>query len=94
VAAKSDLDSVIQDLDAIDVLRTMSVFSIGEFIRTDPMRLYLNLPQAIGTIDGWIDAALLQYFFAHQVDALAMAGIRHFSQLLHRFAPKSPLLKV
>jgi hypothetical protein len=84
----SDLTTVIQNPDALDVLKTMSLFSIAEFIRTDPMRLYLNLPQAIGTIDGWIDAALLRYFFPSQIDAFSASGVRQFSQLLHRFAER------
>jgi hypothetical protein len=85
---QSDLATVILNPDAIDVLNTMSVFSIAEFVNTDPMRLYLNLPQSIGAIDGWIDQALLRFHFSNQqqIDAFAAAGVRQFSQLLNRFA--------
>ncbi len=82
----SDLATVIQNADAIEVLNNISVFSIQEFVGMEPMRLYLNLPQAIGTIQGWIDAALLRYFFTNQLDALNTAGVRQFSQLLSRVA--------
>ncbi len=77
---------MIQNPDAIEVLASMSLFSVAEFTRTDPMRLYLNLPQAIGTIEGWIDAALLRHFFASQLDVFGAAGVRQFSQLLNRLA--------
>jgi len=83
---QSDLPTVILNSDAIDVLKTMSVFSVAEFINTDPMRLYLNLPQSIGVIDGWIDMALLRFHFSNQLDAFAAAGVRQFSQILNRFA--------
>ncbi len=82
----SDLAAVIQNPDALDVLKTMSIFSVAELINTDPMRLYLNLPQPIGAIDGWIDAALLRFNFPAQLEAFAAAGVRRFSQLLNRFA--------
>ncbi len=82
----SDLATVIQNPDAIEVLASMSLFSVAEFTRTDPMRLYLNLPQAIGTIEGWIDAELLRHFFASQLDVFGAAGVRQFSQLLNRLA--------
>jgi hypothetical protein len=82
----SDLATVVQNQDAIDVLKTISVFSVAEFINTDPMRLYLNLPQSIGAIDGWMDMALLRFNFPNQLDAFTAAGVRKFSQLLNRFA--------
>ncbi len=82
----SDLTTVILNPDAIDVLKTMSVFSVAEFINTDPMRLYLNLPQPIGAIDGWMDAALLRFNFPGQLDAFAAAGVHKFSHLLNRSA--------
>jgi hypothetical protein len=84
----SDLATVIQNPDAIDVLATMSVYSIAEFVNTDPVRLYLNLPQAIGAIDGWMDVAFLRFLFPNQqqLDAFAAAGVRQFSQILNRFA--------
>ena len=52
----------------------------------DPVRLYLNLPQAIGTIQGWIDTATLRYFFTNQLDALNVAGVRQFTSLFNRVA--------
>jgi len=82
----SDLATVIQNADAIEVLNNISVFTIQEFISMDPMRLYLNLPQAIGTIQGWIDTAILRYFFTNQLDALSVAGVRQFSSLFNRVA--------
>jgi hypothetical protein len=85
---QSDLPTVILNSDATDVLNTISVSSIAEFVNTDPMRLYLNLPQSIGAIDGWMDQALLHFHFSNQqqLDAFAAAGIRQFSQILNRFA--------
>jgi hypothetical protein len=76
-----DLSEVIKNPEAIESLGAMSVFSIAELATIDPMRLYLNIPQAIGSINGWIDQALLRHYFSKIQDDLEAAGILGFSQV-------------
>jgi hypothetical protein len=82
IPATLDLGEVVRNPEAIESLAAISVFSIAELATSDPMRLYLNIPQSIGTINGWLDQALLRYYFPKNQDDLEAAGVRGFSQVL------------
>lgn len=78
----TDLGSVIKNSEAIESLNNMSLFSLAEFVNVEPVRLYLNMSQAVGVINGWLDEALLAYYFPEQLPLLNRNGIRRFTELL------------
>ena len=78
----TDLDRVIRNSEAIESLNSISIFSVADFVKMEPVRLYLNMPQPIGVINGWLDEALLHYYFPSAVSALHDAFVRRFTQLL------------
>ena len=78
----SDLSTVIKNSDAVASLTNISLWSVSEFVKTDPIRLYLNMSQPVGVINGWIDEALLSYYFQDRVAALAAVHVVRFSALL------------
>jgi hypothetical protein len=80
----NDLDAVIQNSAAVESLMSVSINSVAEFARTDPIRLYLNLSQPIGVINGWIDEALLHYYFGTIRKDLDAAYVRRFTQILEQ----------
>jgi hypothetical protein len=79
---KTDLDLVIRNSAAIESINQLSLQSLGEFVKAHPLVLYLNMPQPIGVINGWLDEALLAYYFAAERDTLKKAYLTRFTQLL------------
>jgi hypothetical protein len=79
-----DLQSVIKNSEAIESLHTMSVYSIAELVTSDPLLIYLNLPQPIGVINGWIDEALLLDHFDADHALIQQQNVRRFTELLHQ----------
>jgi|GEM_PF-3467754 len=78
-----DLKHVIQNGDAIETLHNMSLYSIAELVKAEPLVIYLSMPQNINVINGWIDEGLLLYYFGRETTALlAKAGLRRFTQLV------------
>src|SRR5581483_11989047 len=82
----SDLDAVMRNSEAIDSIKAIAIQSVSELVKTDPLRLYLNTAQPIPVIDGWIDEALVHYYFGEQITSLRQAGVRRFTQLLEMTA--------
>jgi len=78
----TDLDRLIRNSEAIASLNEASILSVGEFIKAEPVRLYLNMSQPIGVINGWLDEGLLLYYFAPQLDMLNGRNVRRFTQLM------------
>ena len=78
----SDLAEIVQNGDAIKSLQDLSLCSVSELVKSEPIILYLNLPQPIGVINGWIDEGLLHYYFRPQLARLRDANIRRFTQLV------------
>ena len=78
----TDLPTVIKNSDAVASLTNISLWSVAEFVKADPLRLYLNLSQPIGVINGWLDEALVHYYFGATGEALVKAHIVRFSLLL------------
>lgn len=78
----TDLDRVVRNSDAIESLNALSLNSVGEFVKAEPFVLYLNLPQPIGVINGWLDEGLLHYYLANRIDALREANVTRFTQLI------------
>jgi hypothetical protein len=89
---KTDLDMVIRNSAAIESINQLSLQSLGEFVKAHPLVLYLNMPQPIGVINGWLDEALLAYYFAEGRDTLRKAYLTRFTQLLEylvdEYSPK------
>jgi hypothetical protein len=78
-----DLKDVIQNGDAIETLHNMSLYSIAELVKAEPLIIYLSMPQNISVINGWIDEGLVLYYFGPENTAqLAKAGLRRFTQLV------------
>jgi hypothetical protein len=88
VSAVSDLSLVIKNPDVVDALHNLSVFSIAEFVSTDPIRLYLNLGEPAGVINNWLDEALLHYHFGSRAASLAAIHLHLFTLLLKRTVGK------
>jgi len=63
-------------------LTDISLWSVSELVKAGPIRLYLNMSQPVGVINGWIDEALLSYYFNSRVPALAAIHVVRFSSLL------------
>jgi hypothetical protein len=78
----SDLHRVLQNSEAIESLNNVSLFSVAEFAKTEPIRLYLNMPQPIGVINGWMDEALLHYYFQSRIEDLRKVHVQRFTQLM------------
>jgi len=78
-----DLERAIQNSEAIESLHNISLYSIAELVKAEPLVIYLNLPQSLGVINGWIDEALLLYYFGDAcVRSLSSLYVRRFTQLL------------
>lgn len=84
----SDLHQVIENTEAIESLRNISVNSLAELVRAEPIRLYLNLAQQVDVVNGWIDTALLAHHFSTRLDALGAVDVRSLTQLLERLERK------
>lgn len=82
----TDLGRVLRNSEAIESLTSVSLFSVAEFAKTEPVRLYLTMAQPIGVINGWVDEALIHYYFETQVDALRKVHIHRFTQLVELLA--------
>jgi hypothetical protein len=78
----TDLDNVIRNPEAIESLNNISLFSVAEMVNIEPIRLYLNLSQAVGVINSWLDEGLLYYHFEPHMAALRARGIRKFTELM------------
>jgi hypothetical protein len=87
----SDLCEIVHNADAVKSLQDLSLCSVSELVKSEPMILYLNLPQPIGVINGWIDEGLLHYYFGPKLEKLRDVNIRRFTQLVQmlveRFEP-------
>jgi hypothetical protein len=79
---EGDLKEVIDNSEAIESLHNMSLYSITELINAEPLLVYLNLPQHIGVINGWIDEALVRYHFLPDYEAIRKAELRCFTELI------------
>ena len=79
---EGDLKEVMDNSDAIESLHNMSLYSIAELANAEPLLIYLNLPQHISVINGWIDEALLRYHFLPDHDAIRKSEIRTFTELI------------
>lgn len=78
-----DLDSIISNAGAIESLHNISIYTVSELVKAEPLIIYLSLPVQIGVINGWIDEALVKYYFgATKTDLLATFAIRRFTQLM------------
>lgn len=84
---ETNLREMISNDEAVEALNRMSIFSIGELSKSDPIRLYLNMPQQVWVILAYIDEAILRFYFSEVVPTLEAIHIRRFSQLLLRFHP-------
>lgn len=84
----TNLQQVIGNSEAIESLNDMSLFSVAELVKVEPIQLYLNMPQALGVINGWIDEALLHYYFPTHLEALRHVNIPRFTQLLELLVDK------
>ncbi len=80
---EGDLQKVIKNSEAIESLHNISIYSLAELVTSDSLLIYLNLPQAIGVINGWIDEALLQDHFNADCALLAQQNVRRFTELLN-----------
>jgi len=78
----TDLERVIRNSEAIEGLNSISIFAVGDFVKMEPVRLYLNMPQPLGVINGWLDEALLHYYFPSVVAQLHEAYVWRFTQLM------------
>lgn len=79
---EGDLQKVIKNSEAIESLHNMSIYSLAELITAEPLLVYLNLPQSISVINGWIDEALLQDHFETDFALLEAQSVRRFTELL------------
>ena len=79
---EGDLKEVMDNSEAIESLHNMSLYSIAELVTAEPLLIYLNLPQHISVINGWIDEALLRYHFLPDYDAIRKSEIRTFTELI------------
>jgi hypothetical protein len=78
-----DLNSIIFNAGAIESLHSISIYSISELVKAEPLIIYLSLPVQIAVINGWMDEALVQYYFgAARATSLATFGVRRFTQLM------------
>lgn len=78
-----DLEAIIQNAGAIESLHNISIYTVADLVKADPLTLYLSLPTPIGVINGWLDEGLIWYYFGSQKSgALATLGIKRFTQLL------------
>ncbi len=88
---QGDLETIIQNTDAIESLHNISLYSIAELVKAEPLIIYLNLPQSLGVINGWIDEALLLYYFgSDNVLLMAKVGIRRFTQVIEQAVDRWP----
>jgi hypothetical protein len=79
----TDLGAVLKNSDAIGSLDSVGLNSIAEFVSADPVRLYLNMSQPLGVINGWLDEALVCHHFNLQIQqALHDAGLQTFSEVV------------
>lgn len=80
---KGDLDDIILSSATIELLNAMSIYSISELVKAEPLNIYLSMPQPVGVINGWIDEGLLLYYFGKKnAEQLAAVGARRFTQLV------------
>lgn len=78
-----DLNGLIQNAGAIESLHNISIYSVAELVKADPLTIYLSLPAPIGVINGWLDEGLILYYFGPEnAAALAHVGVRRFTQLV------------
>jgi hypothetical protein len=78
----TDLARVVRNSDAIESLTSLSLNTVGELVMAEPLVLYLNMPQPLGVINGWIDRGLLHFYLETFVQPLHDAGIERFTQLV------------
>jgi hypothetical protein len=81
-AKEGDLKDLIDNSEAIESLNAISCYSIAELLSTEPMILYLNMPQSISCVDMWLDSALLAHYFCAQKERLKSSDITRFTQLI------------
>jgi hypothetical protein len=86
----SDLPKLVCNAGAVESLSGLGLQSVGELAKATALTLYLNLPQPIGVINGWLDEALLHYYFENFMDRLRSVGIQRFTQLIDLLAPGLP----
>jgi hypothetical protein len=84
----SDLPDIVRNSEAIESLNSISIYSIRELAHSEPVRLYLNMPEQIGTVNLMIDQALLHFYFSSITDQLKAKHIHKFSQLIMRLGIK------
>ncbi len=78
-----DLDAIISNAAAIESLHNISIYSVADLVKAEPLIIYLNLPAHIAVINGWIDEGLVLYYFGPETVALlAKFAVRRFTQLL------------
>lgn len=82
VETPTDLGMVIHNADTIDSLDNIGLTSIAEFVNTDPLRLYLNLPQPMTVINGWLDHALVVHVLPADHQTLRELGRARFVDLM------------
>ena len=80
---QGDLDDIIKSSAAIELLNGISIYSVSELVKAEPLNIYLSMPQSVGAINGWIDEGLLLYYFGKKnAEQLAEIGARRFTQLV------------
>jgi hypothetical protein len=78
-----DLNAIIQNANAIESLHNISIYSIADLVKAEPLTVYLSLSTSIGVINGWFDEGLLLYYFGtEKVSVLGSLGLRRFTQLV------------
>ena len=78
----TDLNEVIKNTEAIEALQRISVNSVAELAESDPIRLYMNVPQDIPVIVEIIDKAILQSNFEADLKLLKKVHIHRFTHLV------------
>lgn len=87
---QGDLNTLIQNSEAVESLNNMSCFSVAEFVSMEPIILYLSMPQPINCLDEWLDQGLLVHYFRPHLNELKSVDIKRFTQLLEYVVANFP----
>lgn len=82
-----DLHKVVQNPELLDALNRLSIYTVRELARTDPMRLYFYVAKDHSVIVDLIDQAILHAEFPEMSDQLIAQNVTSFSNLVQRYDP-------
>lgn len=82
---KPDLHKVVRNPELLESLNRLSVYSVRELARTDPLRLYFYVAKDHSVIVDLIDQAILFAEFPTVSDRLVARNVTSFSSLIQRY---------